>query len=57
MAGIAILMMLFPLVFFVAIVVGYIVFLVAAWRLMKAHESTADSARRAVAELQVQREA
>ncbi len=53
MAGVAILLMLFPLAFAVAIIVGYIVFLVAAWNFMRAHESVAESARQAVAELQV----
>ncbi len=52
MTGVAILMMLFPLAFAVAAIVGYIVFLVAAWNFMRAHESLADSARRTVAELQ-----
>ncbi len=33
------------LVFVLAGLIGWIVFLVAAWRLMKAHESLAESAR------------
>ena len=48
MASFAALMMLFPLGFGVACVVGYVLFLVAAWNSMRAHESLADSAREAV---------
>lgn len=44
MAGFGILFLLY-IVFILAWVVGGIIFLVAVWRLMKAHESLAESAR------------
>lgn len=44
MAGFGIMVLIY-IVFMLAWVIGGIVLLVAAWRLMKAHESLAESAR------------
>ncbi len=44
-AGFGAVFFLIWLVFVLAGLIGWIVFLVAAWRLMKAHESLAESAR------------
>ncbi len=57
MTGFAILFLLFPLAFGVAGIVGLIVFLVSCWNSMRAHESLADSARHAVAELRAHEDA
>lgn len=43
-----ILMVLIWLVFALGAIVGWIISLVALWRLMRAHESLAESARRAL---------
>jgi hypothetical protein len=51
MTGVAVLMLLMQVAFGAAVFVGYIVFLVAAWRLMRAHGSLAESAHGAVGEL------
>lgn len=57
MAGFALLFMIFPLAICVAMIVGLIVFLVACWNSMRAHESLAHSARRAVAEMRAHEQA
>ncbi len=45
MAGFGILFFLIWIAFVLAGLIGWIIFLVAAWRMMKAHESLAESAR------------
>ena len=48
MAGFAALMFFFPLLMFAGMAVAVVVFLVAAWRMMRAHESLADATHQAV---------
>jgi uncharacterized membrane protein len=48
MAGFAALAFFFPLAIFAGMVATVIVFLVASWRMMRAHETLADATRQSV---------
>ena len=51
MAAFAALAFFFPLAMLTAMVIAIVVFLVAVWKTMRAHESLADTAREAVGAL------